>query len=140
METVLQGFVTATLTYSLPQKLRTDMGGENVDAWHYMIQQNGNERCVIMGSSVHKKHTERLWWDVQCAVLSQFKEPFTRLERERSLDVDNDVDLFCLHEIFTCRINTCLSEFMTSWNNHSISTEHSMSPMQPFIVRCDSKD
>ena len=28
----------------------------------------------------------------------------------------------------------CLSEFTTSWNSHSISTEHSMLPMELFIV------
>ncbi len=60
-ETVLQGLETATLTYGLPRKLRTDMGGEYVDAWHYMIQQHGNERCVIVGSSVHNERIERLW-------------------------------------------------------------------------------
>ena len=58
-EAVLQGFVAATLTYGLPRKLHTDMGGENVDAWQYMIQQNGNESCVIVGSSVHNKRIER---------------------------------------------------------------------------------
>ena len=139
-ETVLQGFVAATLTYGLPQKLRTDMGGDNVDAWHYMIQQNGNERCVIVGSSVHNECIERLWRDVHRAVLSQFKELFIRLEGERILDVDIDIDLFCLHEIFTCRINTCLSEFMTSWNSHSISTKHNMSPMQLLMVGCENEE
>ena len=83
-ETVLQGFVTATLTYGLPRKLRTDMGGENVDAWHYMIQQHGNESCVIVGSSVHNERIERLWRDVHRAVVSPFKELFMRLEREKT--------------------------------------------------------
>ena len=72
-ETVLQGFVTATLTYGLPRELRTDMGGENVDAWHYMIQQHGNERCVIVGSSVHNERIGRLWRDVHRAVVSPLR-------------------------------------------------------------------
>ena len=42
-ETVLQGFVPAILTYGLPQKLRTDIGGENIAAWRYMIQQYEHE-------------------------------------------------------------------------------------------------
>ena len=116
----MQVFLTPTLIYGLPQKLSTDMGGENVDAWYYMMQQNGNERCVIVGSSVHNKHIERLWQNVHRAVLSQCKELFIRLERERILDVDNDIDLFCLHKISTCHINTCLSGFMRSWNSHYI--------------------
>ena len=42
-ETVLQGFVTATatLTYGLPRKLRTDTGGEDVDAWHSSMEMKG---------------------------------------------------------------------------------------------------
>ena len=40
-ETVLQGFVTATLTYGLPRKVHTDMGGENVDAWHSSMEMKG---------------------------------------------------------------------------------------------------
>ena len=38
-----------------------------------------------------------------CFVTS--KELFIRLKRERVLDVDNDIDLFCLNEIFTCHIS-----------------------------------
>ena len=42
-ETVLQSFVDAIQRYGVPKKLRTDMGGENVDAWDYMINyHNGN--------------------------------------------------------------------------------------------------
>ena len=133
-ETVLQGFLPAILTYGLPQKLRTDMGGENTAAWRYMIQRHGHENCVIAGSSVHNERIERLWRDVHRAVLTPFKELFMRLEREGICDVNNDIDLFCLHEVFQSRINKCLSEFTSSWNNHSLSTEHNMSPLQLYSV------
>ena len=96
------------------------MGGENVDAWHYMIQKNGNERCVIVGSSVHNERIERLWSNVHCAVMLQFKELFIRLERERVMDVDH-IDLFVCMK-FSRATLTRLSEFLTSWNSHSIST------------------
>ena len=49
------------------------------------------------------------------------------------LDVDNDIDLFVCMK-FSCATLASLSEFMTSWNSHSMSTEHSMSPMPLFIV------
>ena len=46
------------------------MGGENVDAWHYMIDyHNGNESCIITGSSVHNERIERLWCDVSYSVV-----------------------------------------------------------------------
>lgn len=58
-ETVLQSFLQVE-NYGLPKQLRTDCGGENVDAWDYMIQHQG-ESSVIVGSSVHNVHIERLW-------------------------------------------------------------------------------
>jgi len=125
--------------YGLPQKLRTDLGGENIDAWRYMIEQHGDENCVIVGSSVHNERIER-WRDVHQSVLAPFKEVFMRLEREGVLDKDNEVDLFCLHEVFKSRINKCLMEFKSSWNNHSLSTEHNMSPMQLYHVRHDNAE
>ena len=36
-ETVLQPSVDAVQRYGVPKKLRKDMGGENVDAWDYII-------------------------------------------------------------------------------------------------------
>lgn len=41
--------------------------------------------------------------------------------------------LFCLHFVFLPRINAALESFTESWNNHSISTEHGMTPNQLFI-------
>ena len=45
--TVLAPFLQAVSVYGLPSKLRTDRGGENVDAWQYMIQRHGRSDCVI---------------------------------------------------------------------------------------------
>ena len=132
--TVLEGFLSAVYSYGLPQKLRTDRGGENIDAWRFMIEQRGNDKCVIVGSSVHNERIERLWRDVHRAVLSPFKEIFIRLEEEGVLDVNNDVDLFCLHSIFLSRINQCLQEFIGSWNNHPLSTEGHMTPLQLYVT------
>ena len=102
------------------------MGGENTAVWQYMLQQHGHENCVIAGSSVHNKRIERLWQDVHRVVLTPFKELFMRLEREGICDVNNDIDLFCPHEVFQSCINKSLSEFTSSCNNHSLSTEHKM--------------
>ena len=91
------------------------MGGENVDAWDYMIDyHNGNKNCVITGSSVHNERIERLWRDVSRSVIIPFKEVFCDLEEQNLLDVDNDVDLYCLHEVFTDCINSSLNDFIGS--------------------------
>ena len=112
----------------------TDLGGENVDVWHHMIQlHGGDEKCVITGSSVHNQRIERLWQDVHRSVLMPFKELFIRLEVEELLDVTNEVDMYCLHEVYQ-DINQCLSEFIRTWNNHSLSSEHGQSPSQLFVA------
>ena len=111
------------------QRFEQTYGGEIIEAWRYMIQHHQHENCVITRSLVHNERVKRLWQDVNRAVVSHFREIFGRLEREGILDVHNDVDLYCLHEIFKPRINTCLLEFMSSWNNHS-STEQNMTPLQ----------
>ena len=113
---------------------RRDGGGENVDAWVHLYQQHQNPICVIVGSSVHNVCIERLWWDVHRAVLDEYCEVFSTLEDEHILDPDNDVDMYCLHEVFTVRINRSLREFVSSWNNHPISSERNMTPLQLFHI------
>ena len=55
------------------------------------------------------------------------------MERSGYLDPLNEVDLYCLHYIYEPLINKCITEFKESWNNHSMSTEGSMSPHQLFF-------
>ena len=133
-ETVYRLFQNAISIFGLPKRVRTDGGGENVDVWAHMSQHRANSRSVIVGSSVHNVRIERLWRDVRRAVVDVYREIFARLEREQVLDPDNDVDLFCLHEVFIPRINRSLREFVSSWHNHPISTERNMTPLQLFHI------
>ena len=133
--TVHRLFVNAVSAFGLPHRVRTDGGGENVAVWEYiMAQLHRDNRCVIVGSSVHNVRIERLWRDVRRAVVDVYREVFSRLEHEHILDPDNDVDIFCLHEVFTVRINKSLTEFVSSWNNHPVSSESNMTPLQLFYV------
>ena len=111
--TVLEAFTQAVDDYGLPTKVRTDLGGENTEVWRYLIEQHANNSAVITGSSTHN---ERM------------------LEEEERLNPLNEVDIFCLHYVFKPRINSCMSAFCESWNNHSVSTAGSRTPNQLFIL------
>ena len=126
-------FTDAVDQYGLPSKVRSDNGGENVDVWHYMIQQHSSERAVLTGSSTHNERIERLWRDVTRSVGSVFINTFRRLEELAILNPLNEVDVFCLHWLYLPRINLYLQQFTESWNNHSLSTENNLTPNQLFV-------
>ena len=129
--TVLHSFTDAVADYGILKKVQTDLGGENVEVWRYMIHEHNSVRSVVVGSSTHNERIERLWRDVfRCVgtVYSTFKQ----LEEEE-LDPLNEIDLYCLHRVFLPCINAALDAFVESWNNHPISGEKKFSPNQLFI-------
>ena len=89
--------------------------------------------CVLIGSSTHNERVERLWRDVYRDVTSFFVATFKALESEQMLDPVNEVDIFCLHYIFIPCVNQCLHDFQGAWNNHALSTEGNMTPLQLFV-------
>lgn len=137
---VLSVFTEAVRNHGLPSKVRSDLGGENITVWQYMIEQHSSESAIITGSSTHNERIERLWRDVFRCVISLFYGSFRSLEEEEKLDPLNEVDMFCLHFIYLPRINHALKEFVSSWNNHRISTEHNCTPNQLFVEGCIQRD
>ena len=77
---------------------------------------------------MNNERIELLWRDVSHSVIILFKEVFGDLEEQNILDVDNDVDLCCLHEVFTDHINSSLSDFISSWNNYPLTSENNQTP------------
>lgn len=130
---MLAAFYEGVSNYGLPSRIRTDLGGENVDVWRFMIEEHSDLSAVITGASTHNQRIERLWRDVFRSVGVLFHDTFCKLEDDGYLDPLNEVDLFCLHFIFKPRINAALDSFTESWNNHSISSVNSMTPNQLFI-------
>ena len=129
--TAFEYFLDSTSLYGLPNHVRSDCGGENVSIWRYMISSHNNDySSVLTGSSVHNERVERLWRDVHRCVAIMYADIFRSLESELLLDPLNEVDLYCLHNIFLPRINRCLLEFKESWNHHALSSEGNMSPYQ----------
>ena len=72
--TVAESFDSAIDVYGIPNGLRSDRGGENVDVWQYMVTYHNDESSVIVGSSTHNERIERLWRDVRTGVLQPFAE------------------------------------------------------------------
>lgn len=84
--TVLTHFQSAVERQGLPSRIRTDLGGENTDVWHYMVAQRETTEGVLVGSSVHNQRIERLWRDVFRCVLSLFYGLFKVMESDNNLD------------------------------------------------------
>lgn len=132
-ETVMSNFMDAVEKHGLPLKIRSDLGGENISVWRYMVEQHSTSSAIIAGSSTHNQRIERLWRDVFRCIAVLFYDTFHKLEDDQLLDCLNDVDLFCLRYVFLKRINAALQSFVESWNNHSISSAGSMTPNQLYI-------
>lgn len=132
--TVVEAFLQGVSVYGLPEVVRSDHGGENVDVWRYMLSIHQDPSCIITGNSVHNERIERMWRDISQNISQSFIATFYELEEEEVLNPDNEVDIFCLHVVFIPRVNKCLAEFQGSWNNHSLSTEGNMSPLQLCVL------
>ena len=132
--TVLHHLQCAVNQYGLPERVRTDRGGENVDVWCFMIQMHEITSSVIAGSSTHNVHIEHLWRDTFRCVIGHYYELFYSLEEQQLLNPLNKTDMYCLHYIFIPRINKHLHDFIESWNHPALSTEHNQTPYQLMLL------
>ena len=96
-----------------------------------MINMRGvGRKSHLTGSSVYNQHIERSWRDTFRCVGQLYYAIFYEMEDINLLNVDNDIDLFCLQFVFLPRINAQLDQFASAWNNHPLRTENGLSPLQ----------
>ena len=87
-ETVLGNVMSAIQAYGIPSRIRTDLGGENIEIWRYITHIRGEGRqSYIAGSNTRIEH---LWRDVRTCVVSIFREICSVLEDTGVLNVEND--------------------------------------------------
>lgn len=129
-DTVLKLFLEATQKCGWPSRVRSDLGGENVEVARVQIEARGvGRRSHIAGASVHNQRIERLWRDTFRCVCHPFYSLFYEMENCGIFLPTNETDLVCLHYVFLPRINLQLEHFSESWNNHTLRTE-GLNPLQ----------
>lgn len=129
-DTVLKLFLEATGKCGWPSRIRSDLGGENIDVARIQIEARGVGRhSHIAGASVHNQRIERLWRDTFRCVCHPFYSLFYEMENCGIISPVNETDLLCLHYVFLPRLNLQLEHFSESWNNHILRTE-GLTPLQ----------
>ncbi|XP_052809238.1 uncharacterized protein LOC128237692 [Mya arenaria] len=129
---VLSAFTEATQLYGLPERVRSDKGGENVLVAEYMVQHNGT-RSFITGPSVHNQRIERLWREVWTGCNALYYGLFFSMEDDGILDVTNERHMLALHLVFKPRIQQHLDNFREAIYHRPLRTERNKSPLQLWI-------
>lgn len=133
-EEVLNSFTSACVEYSMPSRVRSDHGSENLLVGLFMNIMRGNSRgSFITGRSVHNQRIERLWRDVHKEVTHKFYTLFYDMEDSGRLEPTNDIHRFALHKVFLPVINDQLRLFRSAWNRHRIRTANNKTPRQLWI-------
>lgn len=134
-QTVFRYFRKGTYEFGIPSRVRADKGGENVQVEEFMNRYRGaNRGSFIKGKSVHNQRIERLWVDLIKDVVKIYSTVFNYLEEIGSLNLNNNVYMFCLHYVFLPRINQSLEKWRLSWNKHKIRSENNLTPEQIYTT------
>ncbi|XP_063755948.1 uncharacterized protein LOC134875336 isoform X1 [Eleginops maclovinus] len=122
--TALQYFLDGVRRFGWPYKVRGDQGVENVSIAQMMFTVRGTGHgSFISGKSVHNQRIERLWRDVWTGVTHIYYDVLHNPEEDGSLDISDNLHLFCAQYTFLPRLKADLAKFSAGWNDHPIRTE-----------------
>lgn len=122
----MSSFLNSIRRYGILSHVRSDYGGENIEVGRFMESRRGpNHGSRIQGSSVHNQRIERFHRDTTQCCLCSFYTAFNFMESKGLLDLSNDTDVFCLHNVFLSRLGI---------RGISASTEGNRSPYQIWIA------
>ena len=95
----------------LPSRVRGNCDGENTGVAQLMLEhplRGPGRDSFIAGHSVHN---ECLWRDIFYSYIQIFYHQFYFTEEHKLLNVDNEIDLFCLHYVYLLKL------FVDVWNS-----------------------
>ena len=89
--------------------------------------------CHILLGKVYPQYINIISRD--CGDVRHMLQSFYHLEEHGGdLNPTNDADLFVFHYVFLPRINSSLATFASAWNNHLLSTENNLTPLQIYTA------
>jgi hypothetical protein len=129
--TTFEAFMSGVEKYGLPDRVRTDHGGENILILRLMLRMRGlNRGSAMTGPSTSNTRAERMHRDVREMAMAPYLFIWNELHESDDFDESNESDKWLLHYLFIKRVQDQLDEHTANYNCHRLRTENNRSPDQ----------